>query len=130
MITRLPKGLQRFQKKRKSSEFNPRHYEQVKSSPSLKVQSHESINDTVKLEGALKNGLLGKEWSKFTLKRHAEVMISHHKSKLILLGLPTPAFYFKTDIFPVLQKLTHMAGPGLSPSDQILPLCVIYFPAL
>ena len=68
MITRLPKGLERFQKKGKSSEFNPQNYEQVKSSPSLKVQSHESINDTVKLEGALKNGLLGKEWSKFTLK--------------------------------------------------------------
>ena len=37
-------------------------------------------------------------------------MISHHKSKLILLGLPTPAFYFKTDIFPVLQKLTHITN--------------------
>ena len=36
-------------KKGKSSEFNPQNYEQVKSSPSLKVWSHESVKDTVKL---------------------------------------------------------------------------------
>ena len=35
-------------KKGKSSEFNPQNYEQVKSSPSLKVWSHESVKDTVK----------------------------------------------------------------------------------
>ena len=32
----------------KSSEFNPRNYEQVKSSPSLTVWSHEGVKDTVK----------------------------------------------------------------------------------
>ena len=36
-----PEGLARFQKKGKSSEFNQKNYEQVKSSPSLKVWSHE-----------------------------------------------------------------------------------------
>ena len=49
-ITRLPEGLERFQKKGKSSEFNPQNYEQVKSSPSLKVLSHESVKDTVKFD--------------------------------------------------------------------------------
>ena len=37
------------QKKGKSLEFNPRYYEKVKSSPSLKVWSHKSVKDTVKL---------------------------------------------------------------------------------
>ena len=37
-------------KKGKSSEFNPRNYEQVKSSPSLKVWSHKSVKDTVKFD--------------------------------------------------------------------------------
>ena len=50
MITRLPEGLQRSQKKGKSSEFNPKNHGQVKSSPSLKVWSHESIKDTVKFD--------------------------------------------------------------------------------
>ena len=36
-------------KKGKSSEFNPQNYEHVKSSPSLKVWSHESVKDTAKL---------------------------------------------------------------------------------
>ena len=38
-----------FTKKGKSSEFNPLNYEQVKSSPSLKVWSHKSVKDTVNL---------------------------------------------------------------------------------
>ena len=37
-------------KKGNSSEFNPQNYEQVKSSPSLKVLSHESVKDTVKFD--------------------------------------------------------------------------------
>ena len=49
-LTRLPEGLERFQKKGKSSEFNPKNYEHVKSSPSLKVWSHESVKDTVKFD--------------------------------------------------------------------------------
>ena len=36
-------------KKGKSSEFNPRNYEQVQSSPSQKVWLHKSIKDAVKL---------------------------------------------------------------------------------
>ena len=48
-VTRLPDGLERFQKKGKSSEFNPLNYEQVKSSPSLKVWSHKNVKDTVNL---------------------------------------------------------------------------------
>ena len=39
-----------FQKKRKSSEFNPENYEHIKSSPSLKIWSHESVKDTVKFD--------------------------------------------------------------------------------
>ena len=47
-------------KKGKSSEFNPLNYEQVKSSPSLKVWSHKNVKDTVNLPkkidlGAKKN---------------------------------------------------------------------------
>ena len=42
-LTPLPEGLKRFQKKGKSSEFNPQNYEQVKSSPSLKVWSQKSV---------------------------------------------------------------------------------------
>ena len=38
------------QKKGKSSEFNPKNYEHVKSSPSLKVWSHESVKHTVKFD--------------------------------------------------------------------------------
>ena len=49
-LTRLPEGLERVLKKRKSSEFNPQKDEQVKSSPSLKVWSHESVKDTVKFD--------------------------------------------------------------------------------
>ena len=41
-------------KKGKSSEFNPQNYEQVKSSPSLKVWSHESVKDTVKFDKRVK----------------------------------------------------------------------------
>ena len=37
-------------KKGKSLEFNPKKYEQVKSSPSVKVWSHESVKDTVKFD--------------------------------------------------------------------------------
>ena len=37
-------------KKGKSLEFNPKNYEQVKSSPSVKVWSHESVKDTVKFD--------------------------------------------------------------------------------
>ena len=48
-VTRLPEGLEVL-KKGKSSEFNPRNYELVKSSPSLKVWSHESVKDTVKFD--------------------------------------------------------------------------------
>ena len=44
------RGARGFQKKGKSSEFNPQNYEHVKSSPSLKVWSHESIKDTVKFD--------------------------------------------------------------------------------
>ena len=40
-LTRLPEGLERFQKKGKSLEFNPRNYEQVKSSLVPKMWSHE-----------------------------------------------------------------------------------------
>ena len=53
-ITQLPEGLERFQKKGKSSEFNPQNYEHVKSSPSLKVWSHESVKDTVKFDKRVK----------------------------------------------------------------------------
>ena len=49
MLSRVPDELERFQKQGKSSKFNPQNYEQVKSSPSLKVWSHESVKDTVKL---------------------------------------------------------------------------------
>ena len=45
VLTRLPEGLERFQKKGKSSEFNPQDYEKVKSSPALTVWSHESVKD-------------------------------------------------------------------------------------
>ena len=48
MLTRLPEGLRGFQKKGKSSEFNPQDYEQVKSSPALMVWPHEGVKDTVK----------------------------------------------------------------------------------
>ena len=48
-LTRPPEGLERFQKKGKSSEFNPLNYEQVKSSPSLKVWSLKNVKDTVNL---------------------------------------------------------------------------------
>ena len=41
-------------KKGKSSEFNPQNYEHVKSSPSLKVWSHESVKDTVKFDKRVK----------------------------------------------------------------------------
>ena len=37
-------------KKGKSSKFNPKNYEHVKSSPSLEVWSHESVKDTVKFD--------------------------------------------------------------------------------
>ena len=37
-------------KRGKSSEFNPENYEHVKSSPSLKVWSHESVKHTVKFD--------------------------------------------------------------------------------
>ena len=43
------RGAREVSKKGKSSEFNPRNYEQVQSSPSPKVWSHKSIKDTVKL---------------------------------------------------------------------------------
>ena len=43
-ITRLLERLERVLKKGKSSEFNPQKDEQVKSSPSLKVWSHERSN--------------------------------------------------------------------------------------
>merc|ERR1711989_141736 len=36
-------------KKRKSSEFNPQNYENVKSSPALTVWSHESVKDCQKM---------------------------------------------------------------------------------
>merc|ERR1712074_228914 len=39
-----------------SSEFNPRNYERVQSSPSAKVWSHKSIKDTVKLPKNLISG--------------------------------------------------------------------------
>ena len=39
---------------RESSEFNPRNYEQVKSSPSLQVLSHESVKDAVKFDKRVK----------------------------------------------------------------------------
>merc|ERR1712074_22864 len=45
---RLAEGLERFQKKGKSSEFNPQDYEKVKSSPALTVWSHESVKDCQK----------------------------------------------------------------------------------
>ena len=41
-------------KKGKSSEFNPQNNEQVKSSPALKVWSHESVKVTVKFEKRVK----------------------------------------------------------------------------
>ena len=37
-----------------SSEFNPENYEHVKSSPSLKVWSHENVKDTVKFDKRVK----------------------------------------------------------------------------
>ena len=56
-------------KQRKSLEFNPQNYEQVKSSPSLKVLFHESDKDTVKFDkwvnwrGAKKNqNIFSKAW--------------------------------------------------------------------
>ena len=49
ILYRLPEGLERVLKKVKSSEFNPRNYEQVQSSPSQKVWLHKSIKDAVKL---------------------------------------------------------------------------------
>ena len=45
ILYRLPEGLERFQKKGKSSEFNPQDYEKVQSSPALTVWSHESVKD-------------------------------------------------------------------------------------
>ena len=39
-LSRLPERLERFQKKGKSSEFNPQDYEKVQSSPALTVWSH------------------------------------------------------------------------------------------
>ena len=41
-------------KKGQLSEFNPRDYEQVKSSPPLKVWSDESVKDTVTFEKRVK----------------------------------------------------------------------------
>ena len=43
-LTWLPEGLERFLKKGKSSEFNPRNDGLVKSSPAGKVCPHESSN--------------------------------------------------------------------------------------
>merc|ERR1712105_496585 len=56
ILYRLPEGLERGLKKGKSSEFNPRNYERVQSSPSAKVWSHKSIKDTVKLPKNLISG--------------------------------------------------------------------------
>ena len=47
-LTRLPEGLERFLKRENSSEFNPQAYEQVKSSPSVKVWLHEALISTQK----------------------------------------------------------------------------------
>ena len=43
-----------IQKKGNSSEFNPRNYEQVKSSPSLQVLYQESVKDAVKFDKRVK----------------------------------------------------------------------------
>ena len=43
-FTRVPEGLERKQKKGKSSEFNPRNDEQAKFSPAPKLWSHEGCN--------------------------------------------------------------------------------------
>merc|ERR1711894_138167 len=56
ILYRLPEGLERVLKKGKSSEFNPRNYERVQSSPSAKVWSHKSIKDTVRLPKNLISG--------------------------------------------------------------------------
>merc|ERR1712208_120914 len=56
ILYRLPEGLERVLKKGKSSEFNPRNYERVQSSPSAKVWSHKSIKDTLKLPKNLISG--------------------------------------------------------------------------
>ena len=44
------RGAREVPKKGKSSEFNPENYGHVKSSPSPKVWSHESVKDTVKFD--------------------------------------------------------------------------------
>ena len=53
-ISNFSNKVIRFQKKGNSSEFNPRNYEQVKSSPSLQVLSHESVKDAVKFDKRVK----------------------------------------------------------------------------
>ena len=47
-LTRLPEGLARFQKKGKSSEFNQKNYDEVKSSPAVKVWLRDSVKVGVK----------------------------------------------------------------------------------
>ena len=79
---------ERFQKKGNSSEFNPRNYEQVKSSPSLQVLSHESVKDTVKFDKRVKlrvpKKMIFLESGQNLLQRHPEVIISHRKSKEVI----------------------------------------------
>ena len=53
-LTRLPEGLERVLQNGKPSEFNPQDYKQVKSSPSQKVWSHESVKVTEKFEKRVK----------------------------------------------------------------------------
>ena len=45
-------------KKGKLSKFNPRDDEQVKSSPALKVWTHESVKKTIKFDKFYKWGML------------------------------------------------------------------------
>merc|ERR1712105_514209 len=80
ILYRLPEGLERVLKKRKSSEFNPRNYEQVQSSPSAKVWSHNSIKDTVKLPKNLISGQKRKIFQK-------SKKIARTKTK-VFLGCP------------------------------------------
>ena len=105
-------------KKGKSSEFNPRNYEQVQSSPSQKVWSHKSIKDAVKLP---KN------------------LISSQKRKIFkntkkMLGPKQKYFQGLTDIISSeqLRKLEKIQPFGHSKASKIKKKChiLLIFPVL
>ena len=69
--------------------FNPKNYEKVKSSPSLKVWSHGSVKDTVKFDKRVnlrvpKKVFLLEREGQNQLLRHEQVMIIDSKAKEVI----------------------------------------------